>query len=302
MLSLYNFFRLLPFLCCFFSIPLFSSPYNLAACTMFKNESRWIREWVEYHHLLGVEHFYLYNNESSDETLNILQPYIENGLVEVIPWENNPTHWDPRGTNFDGYQIKAFNDCIQRSIGRTKWLAILDIDEYIVPVLKDGEFLTSLLNQEYSTHTGSLVIHWQIFGTSGIWEIPSNKLMTELLVWRAEDHHPWHQLTKCIHRPEAIADCTVHSASLKPGYVAKDLNPSFIRINHYWSRDEKCYLNKRFGLSCESSPQNLCEITPQNCQHIQELLEGFHHTEDSAIFPMLKPLIERMFGKLASGK
>ena len=41
-------------------------PYELAIVAIFKDEAPYLREWLDYHLLAGVEHFYLYSNESSD--------------------------------------------------------------------------------------------------------------------------------------------------------------------------------------------------------------------------------------------
>ena len=38
--------------------------YNVAVCAIFKNEAPYLKEWIEFNHLVGVEHFYLYNNNS----------------------------------------------------------------------------------------------------------------------------------------------------------------------------------------------------------------------------------------------
>ena len=40
--------------------------YNVSACAIFQNEAPYLKEWIEYHRLIGVEHFYLYNNGSTD--------------------------------------------------------------------------------------------------------------------------------------------------------------------------------------------------------------------------------------------
>ena len=42
---------------------------------MFRNERRYLVEWVLHHYLLGVEHFYLYDNESEDKPEEVLRPY-----------------------------------------------------------------------------------------------------------------------------------------------------------------------------------------------------------------------------------
>ena len=36
--------------------------YFLAICAIFKNEGKFLKEWLNYYLLAGVEHFYLYNN------------------------------------------------------------------------------------------------------------------------------------------------------------------------------------------------------------------------------------------------
>src|ERR1700722_14415252 len=50
--------------------------YQIAACMMFYNESYFLKEWLEYHKLIGIEHFYLFNNGSTDNYLEIFTPYI----------------------------------------------------------------------------------------------------------------------------------------------------------------------------------------------------------------------------------
>ena len=37
--------------------------YNVAICAIFKNEEPYIKEWIEFHKIVGVDHFYLYNNK-----------------------------------------------------------------------------------------------------------------------------------------------------------------------------------------------------------------------------------------------
>ena len=55
-------------------------------CALFKNEGRYLREWLEYHRLVGVDYFYLYDNGSRDRSVQVLQPYIREGLITLVPW------------------------------------------------------------------------------------------------------------------------------------------------------------------------------------------------------------------------
>ena len=60
--------------------------YDLAVVAIFKEEGRYLKEWLDYHLLAGVEHFYLYNNDSSDDYAEVLAPYVEKNLVTLTDW------------------------------------------------------------------------------------------------------------------------------------------------------------------------------------------------------------------------
>jgi len=54
-------------------------------------------QWIEYHRLLGVEHFYIYDNNSEDTILARLQAYMDAGVVTYIHWPFRPDrgmHWN----------------------------------------------------------------------------------------------------------------------------------------------------------------------------------------------------------------
>ena len=46
---------------------------KLAIVAIAKNESDYIREWVAYHKVIGVERIYLYDNDSTDGTKEEIQ-------------------------------------------------------------------------------------------------------------------------------------------------------------------------------------------------------------------------------------
>ena len=86
-----------------------NTKYGLVLCAIFKNEAPHLKEWIEYHLLVGVEHFYLYNNNSTDHFREVLQPYVDNGTVTLTEWPETPgqitayKHWyenfDDKGNN-----------------------------------------------------------------------------------------------------------------------------------------------------------------------------------------------------------
>ena len=73
---------------------------KLALCTIFQDEARYLREWIEFHRLQGVEHFFLYDNRSHDEPGRVLKPWLDAGVVTLRQW---PLAFE------DKAQIKASN-------------------------------------------------------------------------------------------------------------------------------------------------------------------------------------------------
>ena len=43
-----------------------SCRYDLTIAAVFQNEAPYLKEWIEFHKLVGVEHFLLVDNESTD--------------------------------------------------------------------------------------------------------------------------------------------------------------------------------------------------------------------------------------------
>ena len=58
----------------------------LSACTIYRDAAPYLAEWVEFHRLVGVERFFLYDNGSSDDHRDVLAPYVDEGSVVVHDW------------------------------------------------------------------------------------------------------------------------------------------------------------------------------------------------------------------------
>lgn len=140
-----------------------SKKYNVSICAIFKNEAPYLREWIEFNHLVGIEHFYLYNNNSEDDYEAILEPYIEKGLVTLVQWP------------YQQKQMESYKDCIEKYSGETKWLGFIDIDEFVVPKSTDNvyNFLRKFENR------GAVDIYWRLYGSSGLIERDLTGLVTE---------------------------------------------------------------------------------------------------------------------------
>ncbi|KAL7400045.1 hypothetical protein ABVT39_005695 [Epinephelus coioides] len=121
-----------------------SFPYNFVVClsTMFDftNVLQLVQS-LEMLQLLGVNRVVIYKTSNSPETQRILDYYIYKGFVEVIPWSlskfvNVSRGWLPEHGPGDLHylgQIPALNDCLYRYMYQSRYVALQDMDELILP-------------------------------------------------------------------------------------------------------------------------------------------------------------------------
>ena len=138
--------------------------YNVSICAIFKNEARYLKEWIDFHSIVGVDHFYLYNNNSTDEFASILKPYIENGTVELIEWPKEHS------------QMDAYRDCIKNYSQDSQWIGFIDIDEFVVP--NESSTIYDFL-KKFNNKRPAVMMYWKIFGSSGLVERSADRLVIE---------------------------------------------------------------------------------------------------------------------------
>lgn len=228
--------------------------YDLALCAIFKNEADYLREWIEFHKLVGVQHFYLYNNLSEDHFYQVLTPYIESGEVELFEW---PDQFKEDGSRaWTQTQTSAYMHAVQLAKRKAKWLAILDTDEFLFPVEKDS-LVDFLLDYE---REAALCVNWQMYGTSGVAEIAPGHLLIEDLIYKAPTEYGENIQVKSIVRPMCVESVTnPHHCNFILGLYQVNSNGEMrfgpfspvlvdkIRINHYWTRDEKFFYEKKIA-------------------------------------------------------
>ena len=95
--------------------------YELVGVAIVRDEAAYLKEWLDYHFLAGVSHFIIYDNDSADNTTEILTPYVTKGLVTLIPYPQTKR------------QLEAYNDAIREFKFFCRRMIFLDIDEFIFP-------------------------------------------------------------------------------------------------------------------------------------------------------------------------
>jgi hypothetical protein len=211
-------------------------PY-LAIAAIYRNEGRYLREWIEFHRLVGVERFFLYNNESTDDHLEVLRPYIDAG---VVVWED-----------FPGFppQLKCYQHGIDTHREDARWMAFIDIDEFLF--CPAGKPVPEILHgfEEYP----GVGVNCVVFGTSGH-QTPPPGLVLENYTRRLGLDRPRTKVVKLIVNPARTIGVgnSVHYFRYFDGAQAVDMlrrplrgsmsdTPALdlLRINHYFTRSQE---------------------------------------------------------------
>ena len=216
--------------------------HYLAVCAIAKDEGPYFKEWIEWHLSQGVDHFYIYDNESSDGTREILQPYIDSGVVEYKYW---PGH---------RRQLAAYDDCLEHYRLASRWIAFIDLDEFIVPV-KDASIPAFLKRFEAFA---AVEINWLVYGSGGH-KTKSPGTMMERFRFHSQPGHRLNRHVKSIVNPrEVFTMIGCHEAAKISGSIAdshgqpvtknfreREPQQDIIRINHYAVRSYEEFLEKQ---------------------------------------------------------
>ena len=121
----------------------------LSLCCIIKDEL-YLEEFIIYHNLIGVEHFYIYDNDSNPAIKEILNKEYYKKICTIIDFPGKVQ------------QLNAYNDCLKNFGKNTKWLIFIDGDEFILPKKHDN--LENFL-KEYDDFD-AIGINWMMFGSS----------------------------------------------------------------------------------------------------------------------------------------
>jgi hypothetical protein len=130
----------------------YAKQYRLSVCSATKRANRsQLVEWIEYHQLQGVEHFFLYDTAISEEHGSLAQAlsdYVKEGIVSIIPWPYMNCVRDMAGGRWSSYRKKreylifkspraisqhaALASCYSRFRHTSIYMTHIDDDEFLV--------------------------------------------------------------------------------------------------------------------------------------------------------------------------
>jgi len=127
---------------------------KIAICSVFKDENKYVREWINYHLAIGFDYIWMYDNESKIPLSETVADYIDQGKVGVKGFKGQ----------HHGRQVQCCQDALVNKLKDYSWIAHIDIDEFIV-LLEESQNIKDYL-KEYN-NCSSIGLNWLMFGSNG---------------------------------------------------------------------------------------------------------------------------------------
>jgi Glycosyltransferase family 92 len=218
--------------------------HGLAIVAIVKNEAAYIAEWAEFHLMLGVNHIFLYDNDSTDDTARVLAPYIAEGCVTITPWRNFSELLHP--------QYAAYAHAMVNHVIDYRWAAFIDVDEFMFPV--EGDSLEKTLAE--LDHQPAVSMPWVNFGPSGHRTKPDGLVIanyTERAMFPPQNNQYSLLRHKNVLDPRQVVGVNTHVFNLRgrgkvlindcgqeyPNHQSRDVRYATsqkLRLNHYFTR------------------------------------------------------------------
>ena len=227
---------------------------EIVLTTMVKNEDNYIRQWIEYHLLIGFTKFIIYDNaksincryqsdETSSDLANVLDKYIQLGQVILVEW-NCPKAIKCVTT---GQYVQQNHSLLNFKSAR--YMAFFDIDEYInITNCSDPNNITNSLDSIITDDMAGVQI-WCKFMQNCLHKNEDNyeflKITDYFYCINGDQNKPRYDganSPKFIIKPDRVVNCAVHN--YKPTNNFKHFkiqNYDSLYFNHYYFLNKGSY-------------------------------------------------------------
>lgn len=237
---------------------------EIGMCSIQRNRGKWLKEWIIFHHLVGVTKFYIYLHKCTDNSSAIiidLQKYFNIQCFLIDDETGRP-------------QLVAYEHAYQNFGHEIDWMAFIDGDEFLFPSFANT--LNEVLAKYQYEKLSALGVYWHCFGSSGHIKDPDG-LIIEDYQFRANSEFPGNCHIKSIVKGGQGVHCfsagnahlfnTIYGTfdelmrPLTKGLV--DTNPpsfNLLRINHYATQSHDFYTQfKKHSGAADSNKSHIRE-------------------------------------------
>lgn len=223
--------------------------HYFCAGTTFKGETPFLREWIEYHRIVGASHLYMVNHDEGEarvESSALLKPYVDAGIVTELFHDDRSLYW----------QYYSWMAITEAAEGQTEWLLLTDADAFLFPM--KGLSVIPYLQSFERPEVAGLAVYTCTFGTNNRKTPP--KLQIEELTGRAPMSHVSNWTANYVLRQHLCLPSTSKKyADPKPGCVLVDTDNTVVsgiaekkrdgpknklRLNHYSLKSEQDWHRK----------------------------------------------------------
>ena len=272
--------------------------------TIQKNRASWIPEWIAFHHLAGIERFYFYAHNCTDETTEVLQKLAHFYDIKVFAMNLDQ----------DRVQLHVYKHAYDNFGHECDWFAFIDCDEFLFPVADPtiGKALERFTYEKVS----AIGVYWSCFGSSGHINEPAGLITKNYRYRRSFDALP-NRHVKSIVRGRQVVEAgpnahifnTLYGTvdenfrSINKGLTDYDPTYQYLRINHYICQSVEYFrkIKQRSG----AADASLARVRPDAYWAEHDHNDVFDDSLE-AWYPKLEAEIERIgfsefAGQIAGG-
>lgn len=251
----------------------------LSIVAIMKDEGKNLQEWLDFHRAVGVEHFYLYDNGSTDNTKEICK-----GQKDISYFY----------TDMDMGQMACYYNALTAFRDQSKWMAFIDLDEFLFA--PQGDLKERL--KEFEQHPG-VAVNEVFYGSNGHEKRPSGGVLKNYTKRRKSvDKHiksivqPMYTLCPA-NNPHSFV--YTHGLAVNErkqpcgGPFNEPASAEILRINHYWVKSKEEYENKLTrGRADVPSRDPMFRYTTGIGRKLDEVFLADNEVEDTMIWHHLE--------------
>ena len=197
--------------------------YYCSICMIVKDDNEYLEEWFRWHIGQGVEHFYLYDHGSRESVA---------AFATTLPQEirEKLTVIDFGGEH-EFAQHEAYNDCLRRFGGESRWIGFIDSDEMVR--VKETKTLPEFL-KEFESYAG-LFVGWIMYGANG--RVKKSNEPVRQRFTKTTDYDGQDGVGKVFVQPVMMRQMLTHSGYPVEGFSIVDENHNAVERGQAWKPD-----------------------------------------------------------------
>lgn len=260
--------------------------YQIASMVRVRNEEPFIAEWIVHHLMVGIEHFYVYDNASTDRTYEVLKPFIDRGVVTHIPWDKRPI------------TPSAELDFFRRYAHQSTWVAFFDSDEFLE--VRCDRSLVDILD----AHTApAIAVNWRLYGSSWKRQVPRNGVLQNL---QHCEEVPERTIKVIARSSQVAALRNPHNFYYKRGRIAKTAEGSRVygsfaeydasmqlELRHFVYRGDEDYVRKNSKRHAATASHQLRGRADHDFEAHNALVRPFAREHIDELAATLRALVEQ---------